>query len=133
MLGKLRAQLSSYFARARGSRKRALGAIGVHDNALDNAFVRGRVDIGFLSQVLDEMGLDFEDFVWDAFDFDSRPRGHRRLRGTLPPPKEESELGFEPEEPEETEEPVEPARSQGTDFVQKTRRKTNRMQGGEEQ
>lgn len=84
VLQKLRSQLSRYFARERGSRARALRAVGVHTNAIDTMFNRGRVDIGFLSMVLDAMDLEFEDLVWDAFDFDSRPRGNRRLRA-LPP------------------------------------------------
>ena len=80
---KLKAQLSRYFARDRGSRFRALKSIGVDQSYIDKAFQRGNIEVAFLSQVLDELGLTFEDLVWDAFDFDSygKKRGSPKPKG----------------------------------------------------
>lgn len=79
ILERLRHQLSEYFAEELGSRNRALRKLGVHHSTLDKAFQSGSIQVSFLSQILDELGLSFEDLVSDAFGLGS-PRGKEKIR-----------------------------------------------------
>lgn len=99
LLRKLRAQLADYFELESGSVNRIMKAIGIDRGMMDKSFRAGTIRVALLAQVLDELGLEFEDLVWDALNF-GPPRGKSKIQ---------KRLGIEPER-------VEPLRGIGIDI-----------------
>ncbi len=84
VIQKLRRRIDGYFLATGRSKTKVMQTLGASPRTLDNMFARNKLDVGFLALVCGELGVTFEELVWDAFNFDENPNvgDLRRIRQT---------------------------------------------------